>query len=249
MTGNAKSTRLSVTGGVIAKIGGPVYFKAGVGYGMILRCCETASGDYVEYMPNTYKGVDLTAGLQFNLRNLTIGIDAGHGGWEYGAVIGGVYESNLNVAITNKVIEKLNAAGIDVISTREDDSYVGVYERALLANNADATLFVSIHNNASSNINTSGTSTYHYSTSPNGIKLATNIQDKLVATLDSYYFGIFAGDHLTVIYGTKMPAVLVEVGFMSNTDELGKLKKEAYIDKAAEAICQGIIKTLDEMEE
>ena len=76
LTGNAKSTRISVTGGVIAKIGGPVCFKAGAGCGMILRCCETASGDYVEYMPNTYKGVDLTAGLQFNLRNLTIGIDA-----------------------------------------------------------------------------------------------------------------------------------------------------------------------------
>ena len=76
LTGNAKDTRISVTGGVIAKIVGPVYFKAGAGYGMIIRCCETASGDYVEYMPNTYKGVDLTAGLQLNLRNLTIGIDA-----------------------------------------------------------------------------------------------------------------------------------------------------------------------------
>ncbi|MBO5809645.1 MAG: PEGA domain-containing protein [Bacteroidales bacterium] len=76
LTGNAKDTRISVTGGVIAKIGGPVYFKAGAGYGMIIRCCETASGDYVEYTPNTYKGVDFTAGLQLNLRNLTIGIDA-----------------------------------------------------------------------------------------------------------------------------------------------------------------------------
>ena len=76
LTGNAKDTRISVTGGVITKIGGPVYFKAGAGYGMIIRCCETASGDYVEYTPNTYKGVDLTAGLQLNLRNLTIGIDA-----------------------------------------------------------------------------------------------------------------------------------------------------------------------------
>jgi hypothetical protein len=76
LTGNAKDTRISVTGGVITKIGGPVYFKAGAGCGMIIRCCETASGDYVEYKPNTYKGVDFTAGLQLNLRNLTIGIDA-----------------------------------------------------------------------------------------------------------------------------------------------------------------------------
>ncbi|MBO5848628.1 MAG: PEGA domain-containing protein [Bacteroidales bacterium] len=76
LTGNAKDTRISVTGGVITKIGGPVYFKAGAGYGMIVRVCETITGDYVEYTPNTYKGVDLTAGLQLNLRNLAIGIDA-----------------------------------------------------------------------------------------------------------------------------------------------------------------------------
>ena len=76
LTGNTKSTRISVIGGVVANIGGPVYFKAGAGCGMILRCCETATGDYVEYTPNAYKGVDLTAGLQLNLRNLTLGIDA-----------------------------------------------------------------------------------------------------------------------------------------------------------------------------
>lgn len=76
LTGETASTRISVTGGFMAKIGGPVYLKLGAGYGMIVRCCEIISGDYVEYTPNTYKGVDLSAGLQFNLRNITIGIDA-----------------------------------------------------------------------------------------------------------------------------------------------------------------------------
>lgn len=76
LTGNTVSTRISVTGGFMAKIGGPVYLKLGAGYGMIVRACETISGDYVEYKPNTFKGVDLSAGLQLNLRNITIGIDA-----------------------------------------------------------------------------------------------------------------------------------------------------------------------------
>ena len=76
LTGETKDTRVSVIGGFIARIGGPVYFKAGAGYGMILRSCETISGEYVEYIPNTYKGVDLSAGLQLNLRNITIDIDA-----------------------------------------------------------------------------------------------------------------------------------------------------------------------------
>ena len=76
LTGETASTRISVTGGFMAKIGGPVYVKAGAGYGMIVRTCETISGEYVEYTPDTYKGVDLSAGLQLNLRNITIGIDA-----------------------------------------------------------------------------------------------------------------------------------------------------------------------------
>lgn len=76
LTGNTASTRLSVMGGFITRIAGPVYFKVGAGYGMIVRCCETIGGDYVEYKPNTFKGVDLGAGLQFNLRNITFDIDA-----------------------------------------------------------------------------------------------------------------------------------------------------------------------------
>ena len=76
LTGETASTRISVTGGFMAKIGGPVYLKLGAGYGMIVRACETISGEYVEYKPNTFKGVDLSAGLQLNLRNIAIGIDA-----------------------------------------------------------------------------------------------------------------------------------------------------------------------------
>ena len=76
LTGETASTRISVTGGFMAKICGPVYVKAGAGLGMIVRACETISGEYVEYTPDTYKGVDLSAGLQLNLRNITIGIDA-----------------------------------------------------------------------------------------------------------------------------------------------------------------------------
>lgn len=75
LTGESRSTSLSVIGGVITYIGGPVYFKAGAGYGLIIRTCETISGEYAEYTPDTFKGVDLSAGLQFNLRNMTFDID------------------------------------------------------------------------------------------------------------------------------------------------------------------------------
>lgn len=76
LTGKTKSTRLSVMGGFIVRIGGPVYASIGAGYGMRVRVCETISGDYVEYAGNTYKGIDASAGLLFNLRNFSFAFDA-----------------------------------------------------------------------------------------------------------------------------------------------------------------------------
>ena len=77
LTGESATTRLSFTGGVVARLGEtPICIKAGAGYGMRIRACETISGEFVEYTPDTYKGVELTAGLQLNLRKMTLGIDA-----------------------------------------------------------------------------------------------------------------------------------------------------------------------------
>ena len=76
LTGETASTRISVMGGFVVKIGGPVYLKLGAGYGMRIKCWETAGGEYVEYPGDTYKGIDLSAGLQFNLRNVTFDFDA-----------------------------------------------------------------------------------------------------------------------------------------------------------------------------
>lgn len=77
LTGETASSRLSITGGVALRLGtSPVYLKAGAGYGMRVRACETIHGDYVEYTPDTYKGLEMTAGLQFNLKNITLGVDA-----------------------------------------------------------------------------------------------------------------------------------------------------------------------------
>lgn len=77
LTGETASSRLSITGGVALRVGNsPVYLKAGAGYGMRVRACETIHGDYVEYTPDTYKGLEMTAGLQFNLKKITLGVDA-----------------------------------------------------------------------------------------------------------------------------------------------------------------------------
>ena len=75
LTGGMKAIRLSVMGGAILKIGGPVCLRLGAGYGMRVKCWETIDGIYVEYTPDTYKGIDMSAGLQMNMRVTTISAD------------------------------------------------------------------------------------------------------------------------------------------------------------------------------
>jgi N-acetylmuramoyl-L-alanine amidase len=128
--------------------------------------------------------------------------------------------------------------------TRGDDSYVDLYERAILANNLNAKLFVSIHNN-SFNGSAYGTETLYYSPSSGSSKtIAAVIQAKLINTLGSYDRGIVSRPNLVVLNTTKMPAVLTEVGFMDNPDEKAKLMSDDYKQKAAQAICDGIIASL-----
>lgn len=76
LTGETKSTRLSLMGGIVAKVSGPIYAKVGAGYGMRIKCWEMIDGRYIEYPDDTYQGLDLTAGLMFNMNKITLGIDA-----------------------------------------------------------------------------------------------------------------------------------------------------------------------------
>ena len=73
-TGESSNARLSLTGGVLMKIAGPVYVKLGAGYGMRVKCWEL-SGKWYEYAPDTYRGVDLTAGMMLNTKGLAISAD------------------------------------------------------------------------------------------------------------------------------------------------------------------------------
>lgn len=76
ITGNSKTTRLSAIAGFMMRLGEPVYLKLGAGYGMRIRAAETIFGEYVEYPANTYKGLDLSAGLMFRVGGMAISLDA-----------------------------------------------------------------------------------------------------------------------------------------------------------------------------
>lgn len=134
--------------------------------------------------------------------------------------------------------------------TREEDVYVGLYERAYIANDMNATLFVSIHNNAYYS-KYKGTETLYYPTKGSGFnskRFAQIVQAELINALGTNNRGIVERPNLVVLKATKMPAVLAEIAFMTNSDDLAKLKTEEFRQKAAQALCDAILKALDEVE-
>ncbi|HHV95456.1 MAG TPA: N-acetylmuramoyl-L-alanine amidase [Clostridiaceae bacterium] len=176
-------------------------------------------------------------------------IDPGHGGYETGAVHGGIKEKDLNLDIALRLEKLLKNEGIIVYMTRKDDRYVNLYSRSGLANSVNADMLVSIHNNADW-YNTSGTMTLYYPETAmkrNGITskdLAAIIQKEVSSYLGTKNIGIISRTNLAVLRTSKVPAVIVEVGYMTNKNELKKLSTAEYRQKAAEAIRNGILKAL-----
>jgi N-acetylmuramoyl-L-alanine amidase len=174
-------------------------------------------------------------------------LDAGHGGSDAGAIgVTGLKEKDVNLAITLAVDQYLRRAGVATILTRSGDTYPSLQERARVANEAQATIFVSVHNNAAGDANARGTETFYQGTpekySLEGRRLAEAIQRELITALGSV--DRRARTHwnsLYVLSNTLMPAALVEVGFLTNAQEEALLKDAAYRAKAAEAIGRGIL--------
>lgn len=175
----------------------------------------------------------------------TIVIDPGHGGKADGAKYQGVPEKTINLSVARKLEVILKNLGYNVVMTRTDDSTIGLYERADIANAVSADLFVSLHSNASTKPQVRGIYTYHYPNSRRGTQLAQSIQSAVVQTTGALDRGIQSADFV-VLRETYMPAVLVEMGFMSTYEELMFLLNDQYQDKLALGISEGIVQYLNQ---
>jgi N-acetylmuramoyl-L-alanine amidase len=171
--------------------------------------------------------------------------DPGHGGADSGAVgPSGVQEKNITLPVAKMVAEYL-APIAEVMLTRTDDSIPGgnpdteLSFRAKMANDWGADLFVSIHCNAAADPAANGTETYHMPGSQKGATLAGAIQSRLVSALGLRDRGVKQANY-AVLRRTSMPAVLVEIAFISNPTEEALLKSSDFQRKAARAIAQGI---------
>lgn len=166
---------------------------------------------------------------------MLISINAGHCvGLDSGAV--GTYstEAEINVKVAKLVCSYLEAVGYATLYIHEDE----LYDIVDISNNTKADLFVSIHCNSASNASAKGIETFYHSGSVNGEKLAHCIQNQLLSTFPSRLDRGLKTNSLYVVRNTDCPACLVELGFISNSEEEDFINNN--IDEFARAVARGI---------
>lgn len=167
----------------------------------------------------------------------TVIIDAGHGGNDRGGSWGKVYEKHLALDTAFRLERYLKKKGYRVVMTRKKDKYLSLAQRSSFANRYRNAIFVSIHINKASRTGAAGIETFYYGSE--GRKLGSAIQKKMVSKVKVEDRGLkYARFH--VLRKTKIPAVLTEIGFVSNYGDRQRLKSGYYRDAVAKAIADGI---------
>lgn len=170
-------------------------------------------------------------------------LDAGHGGNDPGAVYGGRHEKDDNLRLAMAVGNILSQNGIDVVYTRTDDVYQSPIEKARLANASGADYFISFHRNSSPEPNQySGVETLVYNQSGRKLTMAQNI-NRALENIGFKNLGVKSRTGLVVLRRTRMPALLIETGFI-NTPEDNERFDENF-NEIARAIADAILTTLD----
>lgn len=194
------------------------------------------------------KGLPFFIDRNFKSLEKVIVIDPGHGGRDPGAIgFSGNYEKDINLEISQKLVEKLKLNGYKVISTRDSDEYVDNHLRAKLANKKRARVFISIHGNAlKNNSSTNGIQVLYYPNRESTIgdlnnnELAQILMNSLINGTGANDKGIVEREDLIVLNQTKMPAILIEYGFLSNENEEKLLLTDDYQNKIVDSIIEGL---------
>ena len=193
----------------------------------------------------------------YDVLNKIVYLDAGHGGYDPGASYFGISEKSLTLAIQSHVKAKLESEGYQVVTTRTSDTYVDLTDRSRAANASESDIFVSIHINASGSSAAQGIETYYYQpyaeypsrinatyhANPTRLSmsdtLANAIQSSLINATGAQNQGV-KRQTFAVLRETTAPAVLLELGFLSNPQEAARLSTSAYQETLANAIVAGI---------
>jgi N-acetylmuramoyl-L-alanine amidase CwlD len=182
------------------------------------------------------------AALNGPLKGITICVDAGHGGPDQGGSAFGIMEKDIVLPVSLKLRDMLAEAGATVLMTRTTDVYPDLDRRCEIANEAKADLFVSVHANIAPNSDVvTGFEVFYKGGMEQGARLAKTLVASMDRVTDSPNRGAKVDPRgLRVLEKTHMPAVLVELGVLSNAEEGKRLTTKSYQDAMAKALYEGI---------
>ena len=205
---------------------------------------------------------ELPKGFEKGHYSKTIFLDPGHGGRDSGAYYYGIAEKDLNLQVSRKLRKRLEELGYTVLTSRDSDVDVDfVTERSRMVNKTNADFFISIHFNATGNDTTLnlGIQTYSYKEEagyPSKInqywhnnpdrmsesnRLAADLHSSLLTETGARDAGLLQAT-FAVLRETAKPAVLLELGYMDNSEENQRIRSDQYQDKLVEGIIKGIQK-------
>lgn len=173
-----------------------------------------------------------------------VALDPGHGGQDPGAQANGLTEKDVVLDVALRTRTLLEDAGINVVMTRDSDTFPALTSRAPYAIDHGADSFVSVHANAYPNGTVDGVETFYYASGLTdreykSYRLATFINDRLYKAMDMDNRGVKNVGY-KVIKETTLPSVLTEIGFLTNSGDAAKLKQSHYRNQASEAIMLGV---------
>ncbi|MCM1338982.1 MAG: N-acetylmuramoyl-L-alanine amidase [Muribaculaceae bacterium] len=164
-------------------------------------------------------------------------LDPGHGGSDCGAIRNNINEKDITLDVSKRVADLLRKKGYEVKMTRETDLTVSLQDRVEFSENLDPDIFVSIHVNSSNSETPNGIETHYYK--DNSLPLAKTIHASMLNHISANNRGLFKSKFY-VINHTTAPAILVEIGFISNNAERAQLVTESRKQATAKAIAEGI---------
>ncbi|ATP41121.1 N-acetylmuramoyl-L-alanine amidase [Solibacillus sp. R5-41] len=178
-----------------------------------------------------------------SLKGLTIVLDAGHGGNDRGTTgARGTDEKDITIKTAELLKSKLQAAGADVIMTRESDVFIDLRKRVAVSHQADADAFISIHYDALEDSSVHGFTTYY----TNGYQkeLAEYVHAGIASKVTLKDRGARFGDYL-VLRENRQNAILLELGYLSNPTEERAITTDYYREQATLGIYQGLLNYFD----
>jgi N-acetylmuramoyl-L-alanine amidase len=207
----------------------------------VVQLPELESADNQPSLPELGLAVAVPNATPYPRARVVVAVDPGHGGRDPGAVgRGGIQEKQIVLDISQKMSRYLAARGVQAVLTRRDDREIDLAPRVALAAQARARAFVSVHANAISMSapGVNGLETYYYSS---GLRLAQVIHATILGRIPMVDRGVRRA-RFYVLRNTAMPAVLVETGYVTGSQDARNLGNPEFRTRMAAAISEGILK-------